>query len=316
MRLSLGFVSICLSEKSCSPAGSVTYRSIQTLDPESQRLRIARTARRNLENTLRILWFMDAHAIELYRISATMIPLATHPVTDGWAWWEESELVEVGRRIGTVARERGYRLSSHLPEVCGFTSSESYKWMCAYLEYHRRLFDLMGLGPDTRIVVHVGGAYGNKGAALRVARTNIDALDPWARERLALENDDRTYTLEDVTTLAGDTGLAVVCDWHHHVVNSGGRSDPDEIRPLIEAAGRLRGNRPLKVHVSSPKNSNQVRAHADYVDIDFVRPFFDLLTTLDASQIDVMVEAKQKDLALLQLRDQLRQSAAAQREGM
>ena len=110
MQLDFGFVSICLSEKDCSPAGNVTVKQVKTLEPEQRRARILRVAKRNLENTLRIMWFLDAHGFKVYRLSANLVPLATHEITRGWAWWEEEELLATGARIGQVAREKGYRL--------------------------------------------------------------------------------------------------------------------------------------------------------------------------------------------------------------
>lgn len=305
MHLNFGFVAICLSEKSCSPAGNVTYTSVKELTTEIQRSRIQRVARRNLENTARIMWFLRAHDIPLYRISANLIPLATHPVTSGWEWWNDKALVELGEKIGRIAKENGYRISSHLPEVCGFTSPESFRWMRAYLEYHQRLFDLLGLDERAVIVAHVGGAYKEKERALSVALENLGTLGDWAKRRLALENDDRSYTYEETLALAQETGVRTIFDWHHHVVNPGSSEEPESLLSLLEAGAKAWTHRPMKVHASSPKNDSQVRAHADFVDVEFVKPLFGLLSELSLPSVDVMIEAKKKDLALFRLRDEL-----------
>ena len=197
-----GFVSICLSEERCSPAGSVTVKQVADLSVDGQRHRILTVARRNLQNTLRIMWFLKAHDIELYRLSATLIPLATHELTQDWAWWDEESLCEIGEKIGRVARMNGYRLSSHLPELCGLTGSETFKWAQAYLDYHQRLFNMMGLDETTKIILHLGGAYGDKDKALKTAIKNLEQLSSWARARIVLENDDRTFTIEDVLQVA------------------------------------------------------------------------------------------------------------------
>jgi len=57
--------------------------------------------------------------------------------------------------------------------------------------------------------------------------------------------------------------------------------------------------------VSSPRSGPRDRAHADYVDVSFIRPFLDLLAGTAPGTVDVMVEAKMKDLAMLRLRDEL-----------
>src|SRR5690606_26654029 len=130
------------SEWRCSPAGTVTVKSLERLDREAQIHKIRITARRNLEATLRIAHFLQAHAIPLYRLSAQLIPLATHPVAEGWNWWEDAELAPLMAEVGGRMQAYGVRLSSHLPEVCVLTAAEPEKlqWTHRYLEYHRRLF--------------------------------------------------------------------------------------------------------------------------------------------------------------------------------
>lgn len=308
LKLEFGFVAICLSEQNCSPNGTVTARRLAGLEPGRQRYEILRVARRNLDNTLRVLRFMKASDIRLYRLSATLIPLATHDMTAGWSWWEEPELVERAARAGAEARANGFRLSSHLPEVCGFTSDALFHWTQAYLAYHRRLFDMLGLDAAAKIILHVGGARGQKSEALEVARQNLRQLvtsSPWAAERIVLENDDRTFTIEDVVVLAEEVGVPVVFDWHHHWCNGHPRIGRSGLARWLRRAFALWRDRPPKVHVSSPRRGPRDRAHADYVDPAFIRPFLDLLRELDPGPVDVMVEAKQKDLALFRLREEL-----------
>lgn len=306
MQLDFGFVSICLSEKDCSPAGNVTVKQVKTLEPEQRRARILRVAKRNLENTLRIMWFLDAHGFKVYRLSANLVPLATHEITRGWAWWEEEELLATGSRIGQVAREKGYRLSSHLPELCGLTGERTFYWAEQYLEYHRRLFELLGLDRNAKIILHLGGAGKEKREALQRARRHIEELSSWARERIVLENDDRVFTAKDVVQLAEETGVPVVFDWHHHWVNHDGDRTGPLASELIARAAATWQDRPAKVHLSSPKSAKQQRAHADFVDVEFVVPFFQLVRSLGLDHLDIMVEAKMKDLAALKLRDDLK----------
>lgn len=302
MEIGWGFVSICLSEKDCSPAGTVQVRHLLRLDEAGRRRRVLQVAVANLEKTLRIMWFLRAHRIACYRISAQLIPLATHEILEGWAWWEEPALQQLGEKIGRVVQAEGYRLSSHLPEVCGLTSPENLRWTRAYLEYHRRLFDLLRLDERHKIVLHVGGGHGDKAAALERARKAAAGLDEWARRRLVLENDDRTFTLLDVLGIAEACGLGVVFDWHHHCCHSGGLSG-DRLKEALARAFALWRDRPPKVHLSSPRSEQQPRAHADHVDVEYVRPFFALVEGTGIGALDVMVEAKMKDLALFRLRE-------------
>jgi UV DNA damage endonuclease len=55
-----------------------------------------------------------------------------------------------------------------------------------------------------------------------------------------------------------------------------------------------------KIHLSSPKDRKNFRGHADYIDSAF---FVDFLETAQKTRqnFDVMLEAKNKDLALFKL---------------
>ena len=54
--------------------GQRTVKQVKELDSQARKGRILRVAKRNLENTLRIMWFLDAHDFKLYRISANLHP--------------------------------------------------------------------------------------------------------------------------------------------------------------------------------------------------------------------------------------------------
>lgn len=298
--VSFGFVAICLSERNCSPAGNVTVASLAGLDEEGIRRRIVQTAARNVGNTIRILHFLRGHGLELYRISANLIPLATHPATDGFAWWADPALEPLLVRLGALIRQYGVRVSSHLPQVCVLSTPDPsvLEWLLRHLRYHRILFETMGLDERAKLVMHVGGAYNDPAQALAQAEANFAALDPWARRRLVLENDDKTFSAAQVLALTRRLEIPMVFDYHHHVLRNGG----EDLEELLAAAFSGWSDRPPKVHVSSPKSPSQLRAHADYVDWAFVEPFFAAVRRVWRGALDVMVEAKQKDLAALALR--------------
>ncbi|NHX22124.1 hypothetical protein, partial [Escherichia coli] len=74
---------------------------------------------KNLDHTLRILYFIVANGIEVYRLSSSIVPLATHPdvlwdfVTPFQDKWDE---------IGMLAKKHGLRTSFHPNQFTLFTS--------------------------------------------------------------------------------------------------------------------------------------------------------------------------------------------------
>ena len=52
-----------------------------------------------------------------------------------------------------------------------------------------------------------------------------------------------------------------------------------------------------------PRDGKEFRAHAEYIDLEFIKPF--LHCEKNNHNFDIMIESKQKDLALFQLIDEL-----------
>lgn len=66
------------------------------------------------------------------------------------------------------------------------------------LEHHAQVLNLMNLGPDSVMIIHGGGVYGDKCSALERLKTNIRNLEPSIKQRLVLENCEMCYTVEDL----------------------------------------------------------------------------------------------------------------------
>jgi UV DNA damage endonuclease len=180
------------------------------------------------------------------------------------------------------------------------------------LEVQAELMDGMGLGPESVVVVHVGGAAGGAAAALDRFEAGFGRLSDAAQRRVIVENDDRAFGLGAVLELSRRIGRPVVWDLLHHRCH-----DPDGI-PEREALALALDTWPAdvtpKVHVSSPRTTVEeregklvlppLRAHADLID-PMVFERFAGETAAGLRGFDVMLEAKAKDLALLRLREQV-----------
>ena len=267
-----------------------------------------------------ILAYCERHGIGMYRMTAALAPYATHPDLPQFHRQVE-ECREALAATGARARAAGVRLSTHPSQYIVLNSEDPDVRAAAArdVEVQAALLDAMELGPEAVCVLHVGGAAGGTGSALDRFEAGLATLSERARERLVIENDDRTFGLCHVLTLHGRTGLRVVWDILHHHCH-----DPDDIpdREALELALSTwpDGVRP-KIHYSTPKTAMeerrrrvgrrverswmlpQLRAHADLIDpIGFEHFVRETAAGLD---FDAMLEAKAKDLALLRLRDQL-----------
>ena len=275
--------------------------------------------RRSLELLGGVFGYLERIGVSMYRLPSQTIPYGTHPDLPQFDY--RRQIDEASDALAAMAGEAarlGLRLSTHPGQYTVLNAQDPaiVDNAIADLEQAATLLDLLGQPPEAAVVVHVGGSYGDPATALDRWERAWRRLSDRARSRLALENDEHLFGLEDVLDLHRRTGVRVVLDVHHHRIHP--RSAAISIRHAIEAACATwpAGTRP-KVHLSSartmldppmgrPRTSPgaipPLRAHAD-----LVVPW-DLVAVLEAAErpLDVMLEAKAKDLALLNLRRTLR----------
>ena len=289
----LGFVASVLSEDITT---SRTCR-LKNATPERLRELIAE----NLAALERVTAFLERERILLYRITSNLVPFASHAVNEV-AWWDEfaPQLSGLGARF----RALGVRVSTHPGQytVLNSPSAAIVKASVGELEYHARLMDLLGADRSAKIVLHIGGLYaGSEAVAMdRFCRVALELSDG-VRRRLVVENDDRLFDAEEVLSVSERVGVPVVFDWLHHHANPC-RAPLTEVLPRIFATWKPEDGRP-KVHLSSQAADGPPGAHADYIDVGDALAFF---AALPPQPFDCMLEAKQKDRALLKLRAALK----------
>jgi UV DNA damage endonuclease len=267
-----------------------------------------------------ILDHCERHGIGMYRFTSSLAPYATHPDLPQFHGQVEACAAELAA-TGARAAAAGIRLSTH-PGQYVVLNSEAPAVRAAAgrdVELQAALLDAMGAGPEAVCVLHVGGAAGGVAAGLDRFEAGLATLSARARERLVIENDDRSYALSHVLELHRRTGLRVVWDiLHHHCHDPDGIPDREALE--LALATWPDGVTP-KIHYSSPRTAMEerakrvgrrverrwalppLRAHADLIDPIGFEHF--AAVTAAGLDFDVMLEAKGKDLALLRLREQL-----------
>ncbi|QHT59288.1 UV DNA damage repair endonuclease UvsE [Paenibacillus lycopersici] len=317
MIVRFGFVAMSVLLEKTSPSRTMTYANFAKLDDREAGLRrLERIAEENLRTTLRIMKHCVGHEIYVYRMTSKLIPLVTHDAFKDWNPYPALE--EAFADIGRYAKAKGMRLSFHPDHFCVFSTPrpEVLAKSAEDLNYHVAMLEHMGLDPSTKCNIHVGGAYGDKPASLERFIRQFGALEDRLRERVTLENDDKTFTARETLAAAEAVGAPMVLDIHHHAVNDGGDGEAalhGELWPRILRTWNGPDGRPLplapKLHVSSPKSERDPRGHADNVEAG---PLLRFLQGINGSvpRLDVMIEAKMKDAALLRLMDDMRRLEA------
>jgi UV DNA damage endonuclease len=262
----------------------------------------------SIERLHDVLGYLDRHDIRMYRMASGLVPYATHPDLPQFHK-QLSECADELGALGARANELGIRLSFHPGQYTVLNSERPEVVDAAIrdLELQAQVLDLMDQPAEAVVVLHVGGRGANPATAPDRFVAGFERLSERARSRLVLENDDRLFGLGDVLQLSSRTGVRIVWDAHHHACLNPERIPEREALRL--ALATWPGGVVPKVHYSSPKTSVEGTrlpprsAHADLID-----PFaFDrfLREVVRNARVDVMLEAKAKDLALLRLRDEL-----------
>lgn len=278
--------------------------------------------RRSIELLHGVFDHLERIGVRMYRMSSNVIPYGTHPDLPQFDYRRQLEAcADALAALGARARQIGLRLSTHPGQYTVINGPEPglRDRSLAELESHAALLDALGCRPDATVVVHVGGLYGDRASALDRWCEAWELLSDGAKARIGLENDERLFGVGDVLEVSRRTGVRVVYDHHHARINPTPALPP---RDAIAAAFATwpAGVRP-KVHLSSPRaavhwvrrpvpGTRRARDVAVLPDLaphaDLVSPFdFVELMSLVPAPVDVMLEAKAKDLALLWLRRQL-----------
>jgi UV DNA damage endonuclease len=301
MLASFGFVSTALNLYEASPAKTMTFATYQKRDKKERESQLLAITKNNLKRTLRVLHYCVAHELPLYRMSSSIVPLATHPEA---AWDYLKKTKQECKEIEKLVKKYNLRTSMHPNQFTLFTSPRPEVTVNAVkdLRYHYDLLKGMGIEDRSYINIHVGGAYGDKASALERFYENIKMLPSDVKSRMTLENDDKTFTTEETLDVCEKEGVPLMFDYHHYKANPGD-TPLEELLPRFVQTWKNTG-RPPKIHLSSPKDEKAYRSHHDFVSLDYVLPFFKIVSDF-TDELDVMIEAKQKDRAALQLIDEL-----------
>lgn len=267
--------------------------------------RLSEVVRENLATLLDLLRWNTERGIHFFRIASSVIPLASHEAFPlDWRAQFDTELGE----IRAFVEAHDLRLSMHPGQytILNAQRPEVVTAALRELEYHASFLAATDPRSGT-MTLHVGGAYGDKSAALARFAEGFARLSPEAQSRLTVENDDRTFSADEVVGLCERLQIPAIFDFLHHKLNPTAETWDDGLVPLLERVVGTWGTRVPKLHLSSPRDFTT--AHADFVEMtDFVQAVDALAKFGGDAPYDLMLEAKMKDVALLKLLEETAQA--------
>lgn len=309
MRVRLGYVAISnVLGKKVTSSSTVTFANYKKIASEEKRIEKLKTVTlSNLDALTQLIKYNIENEIHFYRISSALIPLVTHPEV---GYFGHREIFKKDfEYIGKLIRESNMRVDTHPDEFNVINSNNPKVVENSIINLTKQLewFEDMKY-KDGKMVIHVGGATGGKEEALKRFVTNFNTFPSNIKNSLIIENDDKTYTAKETLDLCKTINIPMVLDIHHHNCNN----TKNDIKDILEDIINTWDNEklPPKMHFSSPKDRNLEgkvdRKHADFIDpIDFIN-FLETLKIFN-KDVDIMLECKEKDIALFKLIDDIKE---------
>lgn len=303
MNIRLGYVAIALSLDKVTSSSTVTYTRYQKIGSDSERLnKLKEVTYSNIEALEKILKYNIDNDIHFYRITSNLIPLATHPEV----MWDYIRYFKKDfELIGKIIKDSNMRVDIH-PDQFNVINSDKESVVentIRNLNMQVDLFEAIKCD-EGKMVIHIGGSRGGKEVAINRFIENLDRFPKRIKDRLILENDDKTFSAKDVLNICRITKLPMVLDVHHHDCKNGGEC----VGELLEEIFSTWKDEKLipKIHFSSPREFTNDRKHADYIEAEKFLKFARLVKERLNKDFDVMIEAKKKDLALFKLTDDIK----------
>lgn len=230
-----------------------------------------------------------------YRLSSDLFPLITYDKAD--IYLENlpnyDDIQDEFDSISETISNNKVRVSLHPSEYNSLasTSTEVADKTITELNFYSSFMDRIGCPADYRspMNIHIHNKSGTYNEILNRFLTNFDRLDENCKNRIVVENDDKTggwSVIELIHQFHDITAIPITFDYLHHACHPNG---VDEERAINACYRSWDGYTPL-FHYSESRPGNNPRAHADYANNTF---------NTYGLEFDIDFELKMKDKAIL-----------------
>ncbi len=294
MPISLGYA--CINTQLPSPNSTMRKATFEQKGLEYA----GEVALRNFQAVIPIIEWNYKNNINLYRMSSDMMPWASEYQMEYLPQWDQ--ILDTLQQIGKLSQQYSQRLTFHPGQFNCLASDKDHviKNSITDLSIHGKLMDYMDLPQTTyhKINIHLGSTCGSQHQyAMDNFCRNFQLLPDSVKSRLTVENDDKKGMFSTKMLYEGiykQIGIPIVYDQHHHEIGPQDSTYQEAISMAFETWGQIK---PV-CHLSNSKKEYEdksvvITAHSDYI----YKPFMNY--NLD---VDVVIEAKMKDQAVLDYR--------------
>ena len=251
----------------------------------------------NCRDLVEVIKWNHQNGINFFRMSSDLFPWASEYPLSSLPHY--NRICNLMAGAGNLAKKYNQRITSHPGPFNVLVSPREHvvENTIRDLSIHGEVFDMMGLSrtPYNKLNIHCNGVYGDKISAMDRFCKNFERLPESVQTRLTVENDDKAsmYSVKDLMYIHERIGIPIVFDYHHHKFCTGDLSEEEALNLAVSTWPK--GITPA-VHYSESKALNEnlnvkPQAHSDYIKE---------IPNTYGLDVDIMVEAKAKELTILE----------------
>lgn len=257
--------------------------------------KLSEIIKHNLLSLEKIIDYNFQNGIQMFRISSDIIPFGSSPVNQ-LQWHEDhrAQLAIIAHKIEKYAM----RISMHPGQYTVLNSPhpEVAEKAVADLDYHTKFLESIGTDAGAKIILHVGGVYGNKKEAINRFVKNFKALGERISSRIVIENDDKLYNIGEVIEISRKIDTPVVYDNLHNEANCFDRDKTDAYWVFECSKTWKAADGTQEIHYSQQDLSKRPGAHSASIAINAFINFSDSVKEISP---DIMLEVKDKNVSAI-----------------
>ena len=261
--------------------------TLKTATPE----RLLSLAGDNFAALERMIDYNIANHIPLYRISSDIVPFgSSRACALPWDSLHSGSLASIANKI----KQSSMRVSMHPGQYTVLNSPDAdvVRRAIEDLAYHAKFLDLLSLDSTHKIILHVGGKYGDSISARKRFASVYRDLPPSITKRLILENDGTIFHIAEVLELCYTIGAPAIYDNLHNEINPADTTKSDAYWIALCRETWREADGAQKTHYSQQHPVKTRGAHSDTIAI---QPFLDYCHSLPGELPDLMLEVKDKN---------------------
>lgn len=257
--------------------------------------------KKNLTDLTTMIEWNSANGIGLFRLSSDMFPRITDEHVPDNDKVKVSDYKNLLAKAGEAANTTKQRITMHPGQYnqIGAKEQRVFEKTVEDLSVHCEILDYMGMDNQAILTIHGGGVYGDKESTIRRWIDQFSDLPTRVRNRIAIENCERQYNIEDCLEIADECKIPVIFDSHHFDCYNKINGTEFVAEHYIPHVLETWWDRTMVAHISEQKQGARIGAHSDF--IESIPSYFLEIPARYERSIDIEVEAKAKEQAIKKL---------------